>query len=234
MKANLLKSGKIAALAGLLGLYVAGSVNVHATLTIQSSDPWGSQPVPAGGTTGWLTAVINDVAGGVQITLTTANINTIKIDRINFNSTLFNSLATGANPGVSLGAHDASLDTASFGANSFQPDGDGQTDIQLDFFTSNANKFGQNQTVNVTLLGTGLTAASFNALSQPPSGGGGAGHLIGVHFLSIDSLAGGSTWSGGEIRPPGSSVPEPSTIIAGAMLLIPFGMSTIRILRKKS
>jgi hypothetical protein len=32
---------------------------------------------------------------------------------------------------------------------------------------------------------------------------------------------------------PSSVVPEPSTIIAGALLLLPFGVSTLRILRRK-
>jgi hypothetical protein len=32
--------------------------------------------------------------------------------------------------------------------------------------------------------------------------------------------------------PPTSSVPEPSTVIAGALLLLPFGVSTVRILRR--
>jgi hypothetical protein len=30
-----------------------------------------------------------------------------------------------------------------------------------------------------------------------------------------------------------AAVPEPTTLIAGALLLLPFGASTIRILRKK-
>jgi hypothetical protein len=40
-----------------------------------------------------------------------------------------------------------------------------------------------------------------------------------------------------ETLPPGnhtSSVPEPSTVVAGALLLLPFGVSTLRILRKKN
>ncbi len=35
-----------------------------------------------------------------------------------------------------------------------------------------------------------------------------------------------------EIRCPKTAVPEPSTVVAGALLLIPFGLSTLRILRK--
>ena len=38
----------------------------------------------------------------------------------------------------------------------------------------------------------------------------------------------------GNITPPGTVVPEPTTMIAGALLLLPFGVSTLRMLRKKT
>ncbi len=47
--------------------------------------------------------------------------------------------------------------------------------------------------------------------------------------LSVGNLSG---WNIFEGKPTTSSVPEPSTIVAGALLLLPFGVSTLRILRK--
>lgn len=52
-----------------------------------------------------------------------------------------------------------------------------------------------------------------------------------------------NTWAGdimgtftltSQVNPntPGTAVPEPSTVVAGALLLLPFGVSTLRILRK--
>ena len=41
------------------------------------------------------------------------------------------------------------------------------------------------------------------------------------------------TVSGAYIVAPVTPVPEPTTLIAGALLLLPFGASTLRILRKR-
>lgn len=55
-----------------------------------------------------------------------------------------------------------------------------------------------------------------------------------AYYLGAPVDGGSQTWSwpGGD-QPPGEIVvPEPSTIIAGALLLLPFGISTVRRLRR--
>ena len=69
--------------------------------------------------------------------------------------------------------------------------------------------------------------------------------LPGITFLSSDqsysgpdlqypgdhSILGNPGWWGGNVHL--APVPEPTTLVAGALLLLPFGVSTLRILRKK-
>ena len=47
---------------------------------------------------------------------------------------------------------------------------------------------------------------------------------------AVDYIA--SFFVGREFNTEFTPVPEPTTIVAGAMLLLPFGMSTLRMLRK--
>jgi hypothetical protein len=56
------------------------------------------------------------------------------------------------------------------------------------------------------------------------------GQSIKTDTLSIGGLSGWNVFGKSNY----SSVPEPSTIVAGALLLLPFGVSTLRILRKKN
>jgi len=65
------------------------------------------------------------------------------------------------------------------------------------------------------VTGTGTTAYQSTALDWS--------------FTSQDPKAGAAGWT---FSASSSSVPEPSTIVAGALLLLPFGISTVRILRK--
>jgi hypothetical protein len=53
---------------------------------------------------------------------------------------------------------------------------------------------------------------------------GGAGTSAG-QYLSFDNV---------ELRGALTAVPEPTTLIAGALLLLPLGVSTVRILRRRS
>jgi hypothetical protein len=84
---------------------------------------------------------------------------------------------------------------------------------------------------------TGLAYAGLNAdLLALVKGGNGSLNLT-FQFnpgKSLTELTTGSAQIGsysGAIAAP-TSVPEPSTIVAGALLLLPFGISTVRILRK--
>jgi hypothetical protein len=53
-----------------------------------------------------------------------------------------------------------------------------------------------------------------------------SGGQYGVFALTLTSLTGGAA------QPILGMVPEPSTVVAGVLLLLPFGVSTVRILRK--
>ena len=93
--------------------------------------------------------------------------------------------------------------------------------------------------VNLTAIAYGGLNADLLGLAANPNGGN-----LNVTFQfsgtdpSLTSLFAGSTgtqivsYSGSISSTPSTAVPEPSTVVAGAMLLLPFGISTLRILRK--
>lgn len=51
-------------------------------------------------------------------------------------------------------------------------------------------------------------------------------------FIDLDTDLNGNDFVASEISITPNAVPEPTTMVAGAMLLLPFGMSTLRMLRK--
>jgi hypothetical protein len=79
----------------------------------------------------------------------------------------------------------------------------------------------------------------FNDASYPRSGGTGLAFNLYYNGSSYELLFNGynnqpwaTSYSGGTLRLNAVPVPEPTTMVAGAMLLLPFGMSAIRIMRK--
>ena len=89
----------------------------------------------------------------------------------------------------------------------------------------------QHLTINAyngtSLVGTwtgSLSSSSFVALPT-------AAHFLDVTSLQFISDGEGRYWGLDDFA--FSAVPEPTTMIAGALLLLPFGASTLRILRKK-
>jgi hypothetical protein len=120
------------------------------------------------------------------------------------------------------------------GINAFQADGDGLYDVTLGFATGgNAGTvFGAGDSVTYLLsYGSSISASSFGLLSDPR---GGHGPFYAAAHVQNTGGGGYSGW----ISPTGISeytmVPEPATLVAGALLLVPFGASTIRLLRRKS
>ena len=88
----------------------------------------------------------------------------------------------------------------------------------------------QNLTINAyngaSLVGTwtgSLSPSSFVALPT-------AAHFLNVTSLEFISDAEGKYWGLDDFA--FSAVPEPTTMIAGALLLLPFGASTLRVLRR--
>ena len=162
------------------------------------------------------------------MTLTTNLQSGEKIGDVALNSTVFDS----GSPSViysldSLDPGQATLKSnpqpnPAIGSNVWAADGDGNYDFALHFDPSGAGQFTGTEKFIFDLTGTGLNASTFKTGSL---GQGGEGTYM--LAISIQSLPGGSsTWAGDP------TVPEPTTMIAGALLLVPFGASTLRILRK--
>jgi len=98
---------------------------------------------------------------------------------------------------------------------------------------------GANDQVN-TMLAVNITGLAYSGanlgLKQLATEGDASGAGITITFsagedllsLAADGNGAGSAYSGT------IAVPEPTTMVAGAMLLLPFGMSTLRGLRRKS
>jgi choice-of-anchor A domain-containing protein len=84
-----------------------------------------------------------------------------------------------------------------------------------------------NQTVYGTFLAPDRDILSDHGIIDGQLIGGGNGNEVSIHSSSQITLP-------GFIPPAPVPVPEPTTFIAGALLLLPFGASTLRILRRKA
>lgn len=130
--------------------------------------------------------------------------------------TIVRNSGPGSPPGVFLG-----LDA-------FKADGDGLFDIRIDFDTAPPPDRMTAGAVSVFTI-TGATAANFVYQSAPdPLGSQAAGYpkdglYVAAHIQGI-GLNGDSGWA---------TVPEPTTMIAGALLLLPFAASTFRFVRRR-
>lgn len=72
----------------------------------------------------------------------------------------------------------------------------------------------------VTEAQTALTALSLGSVTSAANG------AFGVFSMTL------TDGQGNKVQPVLGMVPEPSTVVAGVLLLLPFGVSTVRILRK--
>jgi hypothetical protein len=88
-----------------------------------------------------------------------------------------------------------------------------------------------------TALATGNSQPSFiagqNYLLLTPTVGASGVLTITESDLSTVNTSGEVDMNGLQIEPAIGAVPEPTTVIAGALMLLPFGASTLRILRKR-
>jgi len=182
----------------LLVLFAAGSA--HASLSFDPSNTF-SGIAPAGS----LTADFTDIAGGVQLVITS-------------------NLAPGENldPGRSLyfninPSKDSILQNLSFtltgntnfnqqatvltGADSFKADGDGYYDINFTFSSSTkAFTAGESQTYKITTSSGTISASNFiNYLSS--TGGGNGNWFAAVHVQNTPSGGSGSAWVGATVTP---------------------------------
>ncbi len=112
------------------------------------------------------------------------------------------------------------LPTISQQENGFKADGDGKYDIHLSFATGTNNTFVGGDSLQYTITGNGISAASFDFLSAPDGGHG--PFITAAHIQNTTGAgSGGSGWvadsTGGRIVP---NVPEPSSLLLGALGLI--------------
>jgi hypothetical protein len=174
--------------------------SAHASLSFDPSNTF-SGTAPAGS----ITADFTDVAGGVQLVITS-------------------NLAAGENldPGKALyfnvnPSKDSILQNLSFtltgntnfnqqatvmtGADSFKADGDGYYDINFTFNTSTkAFTTGESQTYKITTSSGTISASDFvNYLSS--TGGGNGNWLAAVHVQNTPSGGSGSAWVGATVTP---------------------------------
>jgi len=197
----------------LLLFMAAGSA--HASLSFNPGSTFsGTAPV------GSLTADFTDVAGGVQLVLTS-------------------NLASGENldPGKSFyfninPAKDSILQNLSFtlmgntnfsqqavvstGVDSFKADGDGYYDINFTY-TSSTKAFttGESQTYKITTTSGTISASDFiNYLSS--TGGGNGNWLAAAHVQNTPAGASGSAWVGGTITP--TPIPAAAWLLGSGLL----------------
>jgi hypothetical protein len=106
-------------------------------------------------------------------------------------------------------------------------------DVLFNFFGGNDTTLSGGPTLDINSNGDVGDPALYGIFLDPN------GQISIVHSVLFGRIYGGDSHneqivSGAQINgPAGTPVPEASTVVAGALLLIPLGVSTLRILRKK-
>jgi hypothetical protein len=206
-----------------LGLVVlsAAPAAASAALVINLNTEFSGASNPSG-TAPWLRAEFTD-AGTDTVTLTLTSLLQDSDEFVGIWAFNFDPSATAAQLaalGIVQGTGPAAA--ISRGINFFQAGGDGQYDIKFDFDTSaSGDRFELGDVATFTITGSGITAASFNFLSNPA--GGKDPFLTAAHVQGIGPSAGQSGW----ITGPGvfTAAPEPGTmglaLTAVAILAVP-------------
>jgi hypothetical protein len=182
------------------------------------------------GTSPWLTATFEDVAAGVQLTLSGLGLTEGEFiqGNINVGNPTGSQLGWGFNFNPSKEGSISSLQFNPTGgsnqaavwqvaADAFKAAGDGSFDIL--FAWDNENPFESGDTAVYLISMTGLLAADFNYLSENGDGlgYGSAAHIQGISIPEVTE--GGSGWIAG-----GAPVPEPATMLLVGSGLIGVGV----------
>ena len=190
-----------------------------ATVTFDYTESFGA--VSPDGPAPWATAVFDDggSSGSVTLTMSVGSVGLADVTAMYFNldpvmdATLLDfARVSGDGPT----AANTSIVT---GVDAFQADGDGRYDILFDFPPppgQQAARFNAGEELVYTIMGTDLTASSFNFFAAP--GGGFGPYLSVARFQDTGPLQEGSDWVG--------AVPVPATVwLFGSGLLALVGVA---------
>jgi PEP-CTERM motif len=160
---------------------------------------------PTANTGGTISVLIEDIAGGVRLTVTNNLVDPGAFLSSLYLNTSVAPLAGAAGTCVDCTATGGQTMTFNFGLDAFQADGDGRYDILIDFSSVNANRLLAGETVvfDITSTTVGFTANSFLVFSAP--GGGNGPFRAAAH---IQSLPNGQSDFITETQ-----VPEPASMI---------------------
>ena len=164
----------------------------------------------------WVTVSYANIAGGVQLTMSAANLTGnefIGALFINLNPAL-NPLNLSITRDTSSGAGNVTTPLVLQFPNGFKADGDGFYDVAFGFqLLPGAGRFGAGDSIVFDITGIpGLTAADFNYTSTP--GGGNGVYDAAADILDTGRGGYGSGWignSGGNTT--GGPVPEPTMMV---------------------
>ncbi len=204
-----------------------GAGNAQASLSF-SPDNTFSGTAPAGS----LTADFTDVAGGVQLVITSnlasaENLDPAKALYFNFNpskDSILQNLSFTLMGNTNFNQHA----TALTGADSFKADGAGYYDINLSFTPStNAFTAGESQTYKITANSGTINASDFTDYLST-HGGGKGNWLAAAHVQNTPSGGSGSAWVGATVIP--TPVPAAAWLLGSGLL----GLAGIRRRMKQS
>jgi hypothetical protein len=204
-------------------LVACGPGTASAALTFDFDFEFSGGTPPAGPTP-WITAVFTD-SGPNTVTLTLSGPNLVGVEKVT--GWYFN-----VDPAVSIGSLDIDQDPPGLGApsasgisiatNAFKADGDGEYDILIEFPSGPpAAIFGAGDVAVFVITGSGITANSFDFLSNPAGGHG--PFKAAAHVQGIGPNGANSGWVAPDDGNNPQAAPEPATI-ASALVLVPLGL----------
>ncbi|HUE83134.1 MAG TPA: PEP-CTERM sorting domain-containing protein [Pyrinomonadaceae bacterium] len=202
---QLLNFRRVAVSLAMFAVVVFGSTTAKAdpiTFVLSGDDFSG----PTANTGGNITVHIQNIAGGVRITITNNLVDPGAFLSQLYMNTAVAPLAGAAGSCVDCTATNGQTMSFNFGSNAFQADGDGLYDIFIDFSSALADRLTPGEVIVFDLTSTtlGFTSDSFLVFSAPAGGNG--PFLIAAHIQGLPN--GQSDWITHQ-----EPIPEPATLL---------------------